>query len=248
LRGLPESRRPFTLTAATAASTAHHASRGSVGGDPLHLLAKERDAAEWDGGKRPEGKEGDAKKSRNGDARMERRRTSKTCVERRSGRREGGWGGRAAAAAGQAKCSVNIPNAHTKADVLLRPRLNGRCLSTCLGGLQARKSMSEHDRDVPVLPRHISEECSRDKSGLPYSGSLHLWQGGFRWTSGKFGLSARVWSAREKQKENEHACLARLQARPSACQTHPIPSCGRCSIAHPERAKESHWSDKPRGV
>jgi len=30
--------------------------------------------------------------------------------------REGGWGGRAAAAAGQAKCCVNIPNTHTKAD------------------------------------------------------------------------------------------------------------------------------------
>jgi len=51
-----------------------------------------------------------------------------------------------------------------------RPRLNGRCLSTCLGGLHARKSVSEHDRDVPVLTRRISEECSRDKSGLPYSG------------------------------------------------------------------------------
>jgi len=53
---------------------------------------------------------------------------------------------------------------------------------------------------------------------------LHLWQGGFRSTSGKLGLYARVWSAREKQKKPEHACLARLQGRPSACQTHPIPS------------------------
>jgi len=150
----------------------------------------------------------------------------------------------------QARATLPPPSVggFIKASCSLRPRVNGRCLSTCLGGLQARKSVSEHDWYVPVLTRHISEECSRDKSGLLYSGSSHLWQGGFRWTSGKFGLSARVWSAREKQKENEHACLARLQARPSACQTHPIPSCGRCSIAHPERAKESHWSDKPRGV
>jgi len=56
---------------------------------------------------------------------------------------------------------------------VLRPGLNGRYLSTCLGGLHARKSVSDHDRDVPVLARHISEGYSRDKIGLPSSGFSH---------------------------------------------------------------------------
>jgi len=36
---------------------------------------------------------------------------------------------------------------------------------------------------------------------ISWKGCLNLWQGGFHSTSGKFGLSARVWSAREKQKK-----------------------------------------------
>jgi len=44
------------------------------------------------------------------------------------------------------------------------PRLNGRCLSTCLGGLHARKYVSQLHRDVPALHLVLTaSSCERDR-------------------------------------------------------------------------------------